>query len=470
MDAFCYIANDSYALTINGGTIGTPETMTDVQGDDVGGLLTGLGYGGLVNNPKGSEFGFFAPTEWGNATNVADAYFTANDEQWFWIGNNQGGHAVGATHFPMRIVGNATDTIDIKWTNVIIINVGTRAEFIAGDADVNVMQMDAVSFTDVGTIAFTVQSPGSRFVDNCIFNNCDQITFSSIDADNCTINGSIDPNGAVLWSTTAADIENQDNFTYISDGTGHGIYINLNTASTTTYNISGYEVSDYDGTGAGPGGGSTGNELFLIDNALDGDVIINVTDGVGTFNDFQKAVGYTGDVTINQTVTLTLTGIETDSEVRIINLDDTTNFNKELSGDEQIEGSTQSAVIADGGTGYTNGTQTLTIVGGTGTATQIEVEVVANVVDSINSITVAGSYTVNPPTPATTTGGGGTGATFRLDIAGTHEFTYDAGLGVNVAIIVFHLDFKEVRIEQLLASESQSIPIQQNVDRVFSNP
>jgi len=469
IDAMSYIANDSYALTVNGGTVGTPETTADVVSDDEGGLLTGLGYGGLVSNPAGSLYLWAGPTEWGNSGAVADVYYTATDEQWYWVGDNLGGRALGATHFPMRVVGNATDTIDVKWTNVVIVNTGTRAQFLAGDTNTNVMQFDGVSFTDVGTITYTTQSAGSRFANSCIYNNCDQVYFNTMDMTGGGFNGTTDPNGALLIDDNS-NVENQDNIVFNSDGTGHGIYINLNTASLTTLNISGWEASDYDGTGAGPAGGSTGNELFLIDNALDGDVTINVTGGVGTFNDFQKAAGYTGTVTVNQTVTLSLTGIETDSEVRIINLDDVENFNRELAGNDQIHGEVLSATIADGGSGYTNGTQTLTVVGGTGTAATIEVTVAGGIVTSVDAITGAGDYTVNPPTPATTSGGGGTGCTLRLTIRGSFDYTYDAGLGANVAIIVFHLNFREVRIEQVIPSVTSSIPIQQSTDRTYNNP
>jgi hypothetical protein len=82
IDAMCYLANGSYALTINGGTIGTPETTSDVVLDDEGGLLTGLGFGGLITNPQGSLFYFVGPTEWGDDAATADTYFEAIDEQW----------------------------------------------------------------------------------------------------------------------------------------------------------------------------------------------------------------------------------------------------------------------------------------------------------------------------------------------------------------------------------------------------
>ncbi len=204
----------------------------------------------------------------------------------------------------------------------------------------------------------------------------------------------------------------------------------------------------------------------VIINILEGGTTPTVTQGPST--DVTNVNGST--VNVINAVSLTLTGIETDSEVRIINLDDTDNFNKELDGDDQIEGSVTKATLVNAGTGYV-ATNVLTISGGTGTAATITVDTVDGGGEILTfTVTTVGSYTTNPPTPASVTGGAGSDATFRLDISGVFNFPYDAALGVNVAIIVFHLNFKEIRIEQILPASNSSIPIQQNIDRVFSNP
>lgn len=294
MDCFRFIANDSYALTINGGTSGTPETMTDVVGDDE---ATAQGWG-MVANPLGAQFQFMAPTEWGNASATADAYFTAMDEQWYWVAGS-----VGATHFPMRIVGNSTDTIDQKWTNVVIVNTGTRSQFIAGDTNVNVMQFDNVTFTDIGVITFTTQSASNRFANNCIFNNCDKAYLNTMDMDGNTFNGSNDANGAVLWDEGSEE-GNQDNLTFNSDGTGHAIHVFPVGAGPFTFAIDGYKETGYATTD-----GSTGDEFFLCDNALDANITINTTNGSGNFKVMQAA-GYTGIVTVTQSVTVDFEAVD----------------------------------------------------------------------------------------------------------------------------------------------------------------
>lgn len=65
-----------------------------------------------------------------------------------------------------------------------------------------------------------------------------------------------------------------------------------------------------------------------------------------------------------------------------------------------------SATVASGGSGCSNGTQTLTGTTGTGTKFQAAVSVSGGVVSVVNSISVAGTYTVNPTSPDTMSGGG----------------------------------------------------------------
>lgn len=55
------------------------------------------------------------------------------------------------------------------------------------------------------------------------------------------------------------------------------------------------------------------------------------------------------------------------------------------------------------------------------------------------------------------------GATFA------YNYTY-GGSDIDAYVVVFHLDWKEQRIPITLSNENQSIPIQQSIDRAFSNP
>ena len=76
----------------------------------------------------------------------------------------------------------------------------------------------------------------------------------------------------------------------------------------------------------------------------------------------------------------------------------------------------QSATINAAGSGGTTGVQTVTGTTGTGTKFQASVTVAGGAITAINSITVPGSYTVNPTTLTAepVTGGGLTGATLSV--------------------------------------------------------
>ena len=461
-----YIANDSYAATVIGGSAATPETMLDLVGDDetVG--------AGMFSNPIGSAYYLFAPTEFGDVTAATNSGFSGTDEQWFYLGNNGGGRGLGLTHFPFRLVGG-TGTNVFYQTRVVNVNTGTRAQFDMSSTSVNEMQLDSTSWIDFGVITFPVQSAGNKFCDAGVFVNCDQMIVSTLDMDTNTWNGTTDANGAILWDENNTGTSNQTNSTFVSDGTGNAINVAPTGAGPFTYSISGYTFDGYAGQD-----GTAANTVFYIDPANNdaSTITINLTDssalnqiGTGSGFSYELAAGVTGTPTITATVTLTLTGIATDSEVNITNLSDTTNFDKTLASSEQITGSLTAATIQNGGTGYTNGTQTLTLTGGTfTTAAQVSVEVVGGVVDSINSITVPGSYTANPANPVSTSGGGGTGATLNCTFGGEFAYSYDAGNLVDVAIVIFHIDFVEVRLVQTLSATSQTIPIQQRGDRVYS--
>ncbi len=74
------------------------------------------------------------------------------------------------------------------------------------------------------------------------------------------------------------------------------------------------------------------------------------------------------------------------------------------------------ATVAAGGSGGTTGTQTVTGTTGSGTKFQASVTVSGGAITAVNSISLAGAYTVNPATLTAepVTGGGLTGATLNI--------------------------------------------------------
>jgi hypothetical protein len=264
----------------------------------------------MFANPAGSLYYIFAPTEWGDSGTASTA-FAGTDEQWFYIGNNGGSRSVGATHFPMRLLGNATGTNIFRQTRVTNVNTGARAEFDWSDVNFDEIELDSTVWVDFGVITCPAQD-ASKFCNGSTFINCAQMILDGFDMDGNTWNGTTDAAGAVLLSTVSTEADNQLNSTFISDGTGHAMEIALNTASLTTYNLSGLTVDGF----AGASGTAT-DRVFNISNPLNGDVTINLTDaealnvvGGGSGFSFNTTGGYSGTVTINTTVTLTVTVLD----------------------------------------------------------------------------------------------------------------------------------------------------------------
>ena len=218
MDCFRYIANGSYALTINGGTSGTPETMADVQGDDV---TNGWG---MIGNPLGDQYLFFAPTEWGNASATANHYFEASNEQWYWLGDNGGGgHSVGAGNFPFRVIGNATDTGLFRITNVVIVNTGTGSDFDCSNSNVNTLEIDACSFSGLASFKAPASGGTSRFCTNTLFASCGTVTHGGADMSGCQILTSAvsADTGALVYNITADPDGEMDDMVFSKGTNAH---------------------------------------------------------------------------------------------------------------------------------------------------------------------------------------------------------------------------------------------------------
>jgi len=169
-----------------------------------------------------------------------------------------------------------------------------------------------------------------------------------------------------------------------------------------------------------------------------------------------------------QSYTFTVRNIRPNSEVRLYNDDRTSR-----EGQENVTGSVQTSplTIGSGGTGYTANDK-LTIQGGTfTTAAVLNVDAVSGGVVTAVSIDTAGSYTVAPSNPVNVTGGTGSGATFTVDIKGTFSHTYSyAGSDIDAFLVVFHLDFKDFKNENVVLSNSnQSFTVFQITDRNYLN-
>ena len=309
LDRMSFHLNSGYALRINGGTSGTPEATSDVQGDDI---TSGWG---LVNQAIPGVFGFFGSMEWGEPAANADSYFLASDETWIFIGDNSGGKIVAAGNFKFRLISNATDTQSFVLNSVVLLNVGVRAPFDFSDANFDIVKLTSCTFNNWGVLTFPAFVATDKFLDACIFNNCDQVFFNDMDASNCIFNGSNDADGALLVSVDGST-DSQPDMTFNSDGTGHGVEI----TTPGDYTFDGWLFNGY--STASPGSNptaSTGSTDAMVYNNSGGAVTISIVGG-GTNVTVRNAASSTTTVVAAVTVAFTFVDNETGDPIEGISV------------------------------------------------------------------------------------------------------------------------------------------------------
>jgi hypothetical protein len=229
--------------------------------------------------------------------------------------------------------------------------------------------------------------------------------------------------------------------------------------------------------------------------------------GAGTVDQMTADDGFT--FTPPEQFTFTLTGLKGDSEVRVYNAaDDSLLAGDESVGDQLIDDfdidnagawalsanwSIAGGLLTAGGVTLTNATPDITPAVVSGRQYRVSYKVSNYAAGAhrviIGGITTAGGtsdgvftediVTINTTGPAIT----GIGA-LSCDIewftvhdlsAATFSYNYTySGSDITAYVIIFHLDWKEIRLSDgsaiTLSNTDQSIPIQQNIDRVFRNP
>lgn len=306
MDGFYYILNDSYALTIDSGTSGTPETMADVFTDD-----TTNGWG-LVSNPLGLQYQFFGPTEFGDNGGVSDHYFTATGEQWFWIGDNAGGRAIAAGNFPFRLTAHASTTGSFVIDSVVVVNTGTAGAFDCSDTNFDTVEIDACSFTGLASFDTPPSGGTSRHIQTTTFSECGLITHNGCTVAGCTItNGT----ASASFAMDISDVSTVSDCAFNGDGSSYGIELTGTAASVTLTDII-FTGHDAGSVGSPVTPTTTGNEAVYV-NIGTGTVTLNVSGGTVPS---VRSAGATVNVVASTTVTLT--GLVANTEVRVYDAGD----------------------------------------------------------------------------------------------------------------------------------------------------
>lgn len=295
LDRLSYIANDSAAFTINGGTVGTPETWADFQGDDV---TNGWG---VCGNPFADVFQMNASFDMGDA-GTGNSYFDMIGVQLFLYGQTY-----GTGHFFWDLIANATGT------NQLVIN-GAQIISIAGpngsacDLGWNVtnfenLQVDGALFVDVGNWTLPGDT-ANRWIRNTVIDNPISINLNGMEMSDCTFTAGAQTRAdGMMILDTAGDSNNMERNTFNSDGTGHAIEITATGAYTfTELTFVGY---------AAQGGTATDRAIY---NNSGGAVTITVVDGATP--SYRDGAG--ASTTIVANIALTFSPLIAGSEVRVL--------------------------------------------------------------------------------------------------------------------------------------------------------
>jgi hypothetical protein len=309
-DMLRWIANGSAALSISGGTTGDRGTWDEIRLDDES-TADGKAYGVCRLLSSGSKaYELTYGIEFGAAT--GDTYFQDSGFQLILNGEN-----MSAGNMDVDLVaGTGTNVFILE--DAVIAGVGTVSNWDLSAA-FETMQFNGMTVSNLGTITFPSSGGTLRESLNCSFNNCGIVNIgTNFTLTNPTFNGTTDANGALEFDTDTDDT-NVSGAVFISDGTGHAIHINIDTASATTFDIDSFTVDGYAGQD-----GTAGNRVFLITNPSDGDITINISastilnkQGTGEGFSYELAAGTTSTVTVNNNVTGTFTNLKDNSEIRI---------------------------------------------------------------------------------------------------------------------------------------------------------
>ncbi len=267
-------------------------------------------------------FGLQGPLTIGDSGGTAATWFeTSNSSAVF---EDRG---FTTTRYFLNVVGNTTGA-----TNVILgerggVGLGsagvalTSPSGVGGSLDASDANIDEFSLYGSSVSGFTggvllssdATNAPNHEIFSTSFNGCGQVDIGLTEFKNNTIVGSTATSAALLTNTT-----NTADLAFTSGGTGHAILIN----QTGTYTFSNFTFAGYAATD-----GSTGNEVVY--NNSGGAVTINVVGG-GDTPSVRNGTG--ASTTVNANVSVTLTGLENPSEVRVFEAGTST----EIAGQEDV--------------------------------------------------------------------------------------------------------------------------------------
>jgi len=187
------------------------------------------------------------------------------------------------------IFGDKSGTVGVQGCVVRVESDSQTAKFDidgATDTDVDNFKIYGSSFFGADDIEFPANATNVEVI-SCSFEYCDQIQPNTATVENCFFINTTNSGGALLLDTTSHNVSDS---TFISDGTGHGVYI----TASGTYTFDNLQFISY---------GATGTNDAAIYNNSGGEVIIGATNGSSGLT-YKNGSG--ASTTVNNAVSLDL--------------------------------------------------------------------------------------------------------------------------------------------------------------------
>jgi len=267
LDHIYYVPASTPVYDVYGGTSGDEISWAEIAAADAAG-----GWG-IIQDDNGI-YRMTGPVQIGDNTGVNVTWL--NDQN---VLIPVAG-PINASYYEIAARGNGTGVTDIDMSLASILAGDNAYLFDFDDANITDLDIDGTAFKNAGVMTFQ----SGQSITNSTFINCGQITPSTAVFTGNTFNGSSDANGAILMTTHLTGAS------FVSDGTGHAIYITTPGSYTLTN-------CTYDGYGAD----ATGDAVIY--NNSGGVVTISVSGGdTPTVLD-----GASASTTVNNAVTVIVT-------------------------------------------------------------------------------------------------------------------------------------------------------------------
>lgn len=296
-DYFRYL--DGYSFT--GGSDSDPVTLADIAAEDIetGGTLNGYG---IILEYEGVYIGYGELQVGSGATST---YFLMDGEVLAFSDQQ-----VAAGLYTISGDGSGCN-IEITDSTVRSAGTGDNTRFVLDLSDTNINSCVITSsvFYRGGAITF---ASGWTVTGNT-FNDCGQITHAGADMDDCVIkNYEGTANTSALIYNVNADPDGEMDDMKFEKGTAATHAIEFGTSSPTTMTLRGITFTDYNAS-------DSQNDSTFHFKRTGGSVTLNLVDCTGNFS--YRTDGATITISVSPR-TLTLTGVQQDSEITIVEKDD----------------------------------------------------------------------------------------------------------------------------------------------------